>query len=319
MATTASASIAVSVPSDVAPSRIVCVVAPRRPPSSCSACRSLTSRTGRPVIRASSAAASASKPAPCLAPKPPPTNSTRTRTSSLRSPKAPASSSRRGEHPLRRDPGGDPVAVPGDHRAVRLERRLQLGRRLELELDRHLGGRERRLGVAACVVGRLGREALLVDGLLRVDHVGQHLDVELRAPARRPTPPPACRPRRPRSAGRHTPARTRGWGSRRQRELALRPDHGPDAVRRTGGVEVERSHAPVRDGRAQHRRVEHARETDVGRVADATRRAQLPVQPRAPGAPRARAPPRAASSRRRRPRRRAPRRPRSAPPSPSAS
>ena len=164
---------------------------------------------------------------------------------------------------------------------MRLERGLQLCRRLELELDRHLGGRERRLGVAAGVVGRVGREALLVDRLLRVDHVRAAPRCRARAPAHLP-----------RAASGVSAATTAiGWpaytGSddedgvpRRQRELALRPDHGPDAVGRAGRVEVERAHAPVRDGRAEHGRVEHARETDVGRVAHAPGRPELPVEAR---------------------------------------
>ena len=194
----------------VAPRRTVCRVAPRRPPSSCSAWRSLTSRTGRPVIRASSAAASASKPAPCLPPKPPPTNSVRTRTSSLRSPNAAASSSRAENIPCVETQA---VSWSPSHEAtarVRLERRLQLRRRLELELDRHLGGRERRLGVAPGIVGRLADEALLVDGLAAGRRCGRAPRCRARARGRPPAPPRACRPRRPRSAGRRSRARPRG-------------------------------------------------------------------------------------------------------------
>ena len=90
------------------------------------------------------------------------------------------------EHPLRRDPGRELVAVPRGDGRVRLERRLQLRRRVELELDRHLGGGESRLGVTPGIVGRVADEALLVDGLLRIDDVGEHLDVE-RQSARRPS------------------------------------------------------------------------------------------------------------------------------------
>ena len=62
---------------------------------------------------------------------------------------------------------------------VRLERRLQLRRRVEIETStRHVGGSESRLGVTPRIVGRLADEVLLVDGLLRVDDVREHLDVE---------------------------------------------------------------------------------------------------------------------------------------------
>ncbi len=69
-----------------------------------------------------------------------------------------------GEHPLGRDPGGERVSVPGGDGGVRLERRLHLRRRVEGELDRHLGSGERRLGVAPGIVRRIGGEALLGSG-----------------------------------------------------------------------------------------------------------------------------------------------------------
>ena len=163
---------------------------------------------------------------------------------------------------------------------MRLERGLQLCRRLQLELDGHLGGRERRLGVAAGVVGRVGREALLVDRLLRVDHMREHLDVE------RERPHASARRLgrigghdRDRLAGIHR-LRQEDGVPRRQGELGLRPEHGPDAVGRAGRVEVERTHAPVRDGRTEDGGVEHAGETDVGRVAHAPGRTELPVEAR---------------------------------------
>ena len=56
LATSASASIAVELPSRVAPRRTLCRVAARRPPTSCSAWRSLTTRTGRRVSRDSAVA-----------------------------------------------------------------------------------------------------------------------------------------------------------------------------------------------------------------------------------------------------------------------
>ncbi len=97
----------------------------------------------------------------------------RTRTSSSRSPNAAASSSRHEKIPCVETQA---VSWSPSHEAtarVRLERRLDLGRRLELELDGHVGGGEGRLGVAAGIVGRVVGEALLVDGLLRVDDVAE--------------------------------------------------------------------------------------------------------------------------------------------------
>ena len=69
-----------SVPSRRPPSVTVWRVRARRPPTSWSSWRESASRTGRPVARASSAARSASMPAPCFPPKPPPMNSEITRT-----------------------------------------------------------------------------------------------------------------------------------------------------------------------------------------------------------------------------------------------
>ena len=90
----------------------------------------------------------------------------------------PASSSRAENIPWVETQAVSSVAVPRGDGGVRLERGLQLAGRVESELDRHLRGGERRLGVAPGIVGRLVDEALLVDGLLRVDDVREHLDVE---------------------------------------------------------------------------------------------------------------------------------------------
>ena len=154
IATTASASIAVSVPSRRRAEADRLPRGARRPPSSCSAWRSLTSRTGRPVMRASSAAASASKPGALLGAEAAADELRPHADVVLPQPEGARELLAGGEHPLRRDPGGERVAVPRGDRRVRLERRLQLRGRLELELDRHVGGGERRLGVAAGVVGR---------------------------------------------------------------------------------------------------------------------------------------------------------------------
>ena len=72
--------------------------------------------------------ASASKPAPCLAPKPPPTNSVTHAHVVLAQPERRGELVAGREHALRRDPGGELVAVPRGDRRVRLERRLQLRR-----------------------------------------------------------------------------------------------------------------------------------------------------------------------------------------------
>ena len=55
----------------------------------------------------------------------------------------------RRKHALRRDVRRQPVAVPQGDGGVRLERRLQVRRRLELQLDPYLGGLESRLDVPA--------------------------------------------------------------------------------------------------------------------------------------------------------------------------
>ena len=141
-----------------------------------------------------------------------------------------------------------------------LERRLQLRGGRDRDLDRDLGRGERGLGVAAGVVARLADEVLLVHGLARVDDVPEHLDVE-----RQRTHALARRLERvgrddgdrlPGVAGLGREERSRA----RQRQLALGPDHRTNARHRERRLEVERAHASVRDGRAQHRRVEHPRQ-----------------------------------------------------------
>ncbi len=166
----------------------------------------------------------------------------------------------RREHPLGRHPGGEVIAVPRGDGGVGLERRLHLGRRLDDELDRHLRSGEGRLGITAGVVRRVRGEALLVEGVRRVDDVCEHLEVGGERQRPRPAPPPACLPRRPRSAGRRSRARRREAG-RGSSARARSP--GPITARTTGDrescLEVERADAAVGDGRAEHRRVEHAR------------------------------------------------------------
>ncbi len=202
---------------------------------------------------------------------------------------------------------------------MRLERRLQLGRRIERELDRDVGRGEGRLGVATSLVGRVLGEALLVEPLLHVDEVRQNFEIE----CKRGNPCPRRFERVRCHDGDRRPG-IRGLGGeerrlRRQRQLALRPDHGTNAGRGARRFDVERSHAAVRGRRSQDSRVQHPRELHVDREAHAARRARRAVLPRCGLARRARDRRRAPSSSSRRSRRRAPRRPRSGPPSPSAS
>ena len=53
-----------------------------------------------------------------------------------------------------------PVGTPVGHRAVRLHRVVELGRRQVVGFDRQLGGGQRRLGVAALVLDRVVLEGL---------------------------------------------------------------------------------------------------------------------------------------------------------------
>ena len=61
---------------------------------------------------------------------------------------------------------------------MRLERRLQVRRGLELELDTHLRRGERGVDVSAAFLGGLAGEALIAQGLVRVDDVRQRVDRE---------------------------------------------------------------------------------------------------------------------------------------------
>ena len=151
----------------------------------------------------------------------------------------------RREHPLRRHPGGEVVAVPGGDGGVGFESGLQLGGCVERELDRDLGGCKGSLRIAAGVVGRLLGEALRVQPFLQVDAVRQHLEIE----GERGDPGPR-RFERVRRDDRDRLARVGGLagenrGGGRQREHALGPDRGPNPGDRAGGIEVERADPPV--------------------------------------------------------------------------
>ena len=76
------------------------------------------------------------------------------------------------EHALGRHPRGQLVAVPLRDRGVRLERGLHVRGRLAGDLDAHLGGRERRVGLAAHALARVVREALLVEARVDVERRG---------------------------------------------------------------------------------------------------------------------------------------------------
>ena len=185
-----------------------------------------------------------------------------------------------GEHALRRHPGGELVPVPRGDRRMGLERSLQLGGGGDRDLYRDLGRGERGLRVAAGVVARLADEVLLVHGLSRVDDVREHLDVErqrahaLAGGLERVGRDDGDRLPGVAGLGREERSRTR------QRQLALGPDHSPNARHGEGRLEVERADAPMRDGRAQHRRVKHPRQLHVDRVARAPGHPHRPVKPR---------------------------------------
>ena len=152
------------------------------------------------------------------------------------------------EHPLRRHPGGEAIAVPERDGGVRLERAVHLRGCLELELDPHLGGGERRLSITAGVVARIRGKALLVQGLLRVDDVREHLEVEGES-----HDTGLCRLQRVRRDDRDRLAGIAGLDSEkrgpgRQRKIALRSGHGPHTRHAASSVEVERADASVGDG-----------------------------------------------------------------------
>ena len=176
----------------------------------------------------------------------------------------------RREHALGRHPDGELVAVPRGDGRVGLERRLQLGRGLDGELDRHLRSREGCLRIAAGVVRRVRGEALLVERVRRVDDVRQHLEVEVERGDPRPRGlQRVCRDDRDRLAGvAGLVGEQRAAG--RQRELAVGADDGPDGRGSESGGEVERADAPVGGRRAKHRRVEHSGRPHVDREADAS-------------------------------------------------
>ena len=94
-------------------------------------------------------------PAPCLPPKPPPMYSVITRTCSLSSPKRRASSRRASNMPCVEIHAVSSSPSQRRDGGMRLERRLQVGRRLARELDPDVGGRQRGVRVAAHLLERV--------------------------------------------------------------------------------------------------------------------------------------------------------------------
>ena len=264
-----------------APSRTLWRVAARRPPTSCSAWRSLITRTGRRVSRESAVASSASGPGALLAAEAA-ADVLRAHAHPLAlDAEAPAELVAGREHALRRDPGRQLVLLPPGDGAVRLERRLQVARRLQGELDAHVGAgharrRRRRAGPPPARRGSAAR----------------------RSPrpwrSRTAAPPTAGRGRAgPAAAAASVSAAIAATGAptystlgRQQRapagdELVVGPDGGAHAGHRARGVEVERDEARVGVRRAQHGRPQHPGQLDVDREARRAGRPQPAVLARA--------------------------------------
>ena len=134
--------------------------------------------------------------------------------------------------------------------------------RCSVGLDLHVGGRERRVGVAALVSVGSDEEVLPLERLVEVDDEAERLvrgreRRERRAPRRR-----RCRRRRRRPRLRRSPGRRSASAS-----SSPGPSPGPSTQRTPGtaarGLEVERRHLGVRVRAAQHGGLEHARKADV--------------------------------------------------------
>ena len=235
-----------SVPSRRAPSVTVWRVHERRPPTTCSSWRPSARRTGRPAARASSAARSASIPAPCFAPKPPPMYSEITRTCSGREVEAPRELAPRVEDPLRRDPCRERVALPAGDGGVRLERRLHVRGRLAGQLDARVGAGERGVGVAADRLARVLGEALLGRGRPRARA----------APAPRSSGARAARPAVAASgvsaatAATGAPAQRRLGGEQRLSPPIVNGPSGPSTARTPGVARAASRSSPVTRQRA---------------------------------------------------------------------
>ena len=204
--------------------------------------------------RASSAASSASTPAPCFAPKPPPMYSEITRTCSGARPKRRASSRRASNMPC---VDTQAVSASPSQRATAAcgsSGDLHVGGRLAGQLDAGVGRRERGVGVAADGLARLLGEPLL--GEPRLERRAERSASNAGASAARPAAAASGVSAATTAIG---VARPRGSAVRRavaaHRQRALRADHGPYAGRRRalrrGRARSRGSARPARAGRAR--------------------------------------------------------------------
>ena len=130
---------------------------------------------------------------------------------------------------LGRAPEREPVLAPVGDGGVRLHRVVELGGREVLGLDLDLGRRQRRVGVAALVLGRVHQEVLPLERLVDVRDEPEHLvrgreRRERRARRRRRCRRRQRRSRRRRSRGRRSAASRRRSG----------PSPGPSTQRTPG-------------------------------------------------------------------------------------
>jgi hypothetical protein len=171
----------------------------------------------------------------------------------------------RPEHPLGGQPSGQLVAVPDGDGCVRLERRLQMVGRLELEHHRRVGGGKRLIDVAPGRFVGVARESLILQRRVGIDDVGLRVDLG----------------RQRDDAGRRVLRRISRYdgeglscvlgllGEGRcvvERNLRGGRQHDSDA----GGSErrrhVQGGHARMRNRGPQHRGVQHPGQADVHRV-----------------------------------------------------
>ena len=179
------------------------------------------------------------------------------------------------EDPLRRDPGGELVAVPARDGGVRLERCLDVCRRLARELHPDLGGREGAVRIAADRLGRVLREALLVESARGVER-REHLVVgSQRGDACRGGLGRVGRDGRDGLPGPRRLGREHACAGHRER--AFWAEHRSDTGRRARSVEVEARHPRAGRRRPKHAGMEHARQRDVDRVACRAARAERAV------------------------------------------
>ena len=179
------------------------------------------------------------------------------------------------EDPLRRDPGGERVALPAGDGGMRLERRLHVRRGLAGQLDAGVGPGERGIGVPADGLARVLGEPLLVQARLEVERC-QRLEGGCECCE-------ACRRGFGRVGRDHRNGCAGPCGLGRQRAVAVHgqrpfgPDHRAHPGRRSRGVEVEPGDATAGDRRAQDECMQHPGELDVDRVAGRAACSNRPV------------------------------------------